>query len=128
MYFDGASNVQKAGDILKVNYTRMTVCHCSEHVVALFFSDVFNSLTAIDAREHQLFNKLLWPLVTSPIFVRCQRLMTRKIDDLFGLNHGLRRFYAACCFDELSRWSVLCLLNASFKTAVSQHHNLVFLS
>ena len=41
VYFDGASNVQKAGDILKVNYPRMTVCHGSENVVALFFSDVF---------------------------------------------------------------------------------------
>ncbi len=46
VYFDGASNVQKAGDILKVNYPRirMTVYHGSEHVVALFFSDVLNKV------------------------------------------------------------------------------------
>ena len=44
VYFDGASNVQKAGDILKVNYPCMTVCHGSEHVVALFFSIVFNKV------------------------------------------------------------------------------------
>ena len=62
-------------------------------------------------------------LVTSPIFVRCQHLMARKIAELFGLNCGVRLFYAACCFDELSRGSVLCLLNASFKTAVSKCHN-----
>jgi len=30
----------------------------------------FNSLTAIDAHEHQFFDKLLWGLVTSTIFVR----------------------------------------------------------
>jgi hypothetical protein len=30
-----------------------------------------NSLTAIDAHERQLFDKLLWGLVTSTIFVRC---------------------------------------------------------
>jgi hypothetical protein len=30
-----------------------------------------NSLPAIDAHERQLFDKLLWGLVTSMIFVRC---------------------------------------------------------
>ncbi len=52
--------------------------------------------------------------------------MARKIAVLFGLNRGVRPFYAACCFDVLSRGSVLCLLNTSFKTAVSQQHNLIF--
>ncbi len=52
--------------------------------------------------------------------------MARKIAELFGLNRGFGPFYAACCFDELSRGSILCLLNASFKTAVSQHHNSIF--
>jgi hypothetical protein len=50
------------------------------------------------------------------------------IPDLFGLNHGIQDFFAACCFNELSRGSVFCLLNASFKTAVSQHHNSIFLA
>jgi hypothetical protein len=31
----------------------------------------FNSITAIDSRERQLFIELLWRLVTSSIFVRC---------------------------------------------------------
>ena len=30
-----------------------------------------NRITAIGAHEHQLFDKLLWGLVTSTIFVRC---------------------------------------------------------
>ena len=30
-----------------------------------------NSIPAIDAHERQLFDKLLWGLVTSTIFVRC---------------------------------------------------------
>jgi hypothetical protein len=60
------------------------------------------------------------------IFVLYQCLMVRKIAELFGLNRGIQSFYAACCFDELSRGSVSCLLNASFKTAVSQHHNSIF--
>ena len=52
--------------------------------------------------------------------------MARKIAVLFGLNHCIRLFYAACCFNVLSRGSVSCLLNASFKTAVSQRHNSIF--
>ncbi len=52
--------------------------------------------------------------------------MARKIAVLFGLNCGVRLYYAACCFHELSRGSVLRLLNASFKTAVSQCHNSIF--
>jgi len=39
--FDGASSVQKAGDILEVHYPRVTIIHGMEHVVSLFFSDVF---------------------------------------------------------------------------------------
>jgi hypothetical protein len=34
---------------------------------------------------------------------------------LFGFNRVIRPFYAACCFDELRRGSILCLLNASFE-------------
>ncbi len=52
--------------------------------------------------------------------------MARKIAELLGLNRGVRLFYVACCFDVLSRGSVSCLLNASFKTAVSQRHNSIF--
>ena len=52
--------------------------------------------------------------------------MAKNIAELFILNRGVRSFYAACCFNELSRGSVLCLLNASFKTAVSQRHNSIF--
>jgi hypothetical protein len=43
----------------------------------LFFKSIdilipmVNSLTAIDAHERQLFDQLLWGLVTSTIFVRC---------------------------------------------------------
>ena len=46
VFFDGASNVQNAGEILKVNYPLISVGHGAEHVVALFFSDVFSQVTA----------------------------------------------------------------------------------
>ena len=38
---DGAWNVQKAGDILAVHFPRLTVLHGAEHVVSLFYQDLF---------------------------------------------------------------------------------------
>ena len=38
--FDGDSNVQLAGRLLKVHYTKLTVMHSVEHTVSLFFNDV----------------------------------------------------------------------------------------
>jgi hypothetical protein len=87
---------------------------------------LINSLTAIGGHDRPLIYELRAHVVSLRIFVRYQRLMARKIAELFGLNRGVRPFYAACCFDELSRGSFSCLLNASFKTAVSQRHNLIF--
>ena len=39
--FDGASNVQLAGNILCVHYPRVTCIHGAEHVMSLFLGDVF---------------------------------------------------------------------------------------
>ncbi len=39
-WFDGASNVQKAGRILEAKFPRAYSLHGGEHVVSLFFSDV----------------------------------------------------------------------------------------
>ena len=39
-FFDGASNVQKAGEVLTVHYPRAHCLHGVEHVMALFFSDI----------------------------------------------------------------------------------------
>ena len=36
VFFDGASNVQNAGELLKVKFPRITVGHGAEHVVSLF--------------------------------------------------------------------------------------------
>ncbi len=42
-------------------------------------------------------------------------MIARKLGELFGYNHGIPPFYAANCFDKVSRGSVSCLLNASFE-------------
>jgi hypothetical protein len=39
--FDGASNVQKVGWILAVKYPCITIVHGAEHVMSLFFKDVY---------------------------------------------------------------------------------------
>jgi hypothetical protein len=39
-FFDGASNVQKGGQILEVIYPRSYSLHGGEHVVSLFFNDL----------------------------------------------------------------------------------------
>jgi len=53
-------------------------------------------------------------------------LIARKLAVLFGFNRGVRPFYAARCFDDVSRGSVSCLLNASFETRYPQRHNSIF--
>jgi hypothetical protein len=42
VFFDGASNVQKAGNIMQVHYPRVMVLHGVEYVVYLFFKDLSN--------------------------------------------------------------------------------------
>jgi hypothetical protein len=59
-------------------------------------------------------------------FGDCLRLIARKLAELFGFNRGVRPFYAASRFDELSRGSNSCLLNASFEKRFPQRHNSIF--
>ena len=80
----------------------------------IVFQYVFNSLTAKGGHDRPLFDKLLWCLVISPIFVCCQRLIARKIADLFSSNRAMSQCYEACGIDVMSRGSVLCLFAASF--------------
>ena len=39
-FFDGASNVQKAGEVLMAKYPRTFCCHGGEHVVSLWFTSL----------------------------------------------------------------------------------------
>jgi hypothetical protein len=40
VFFDGASNVQKAGRVLEAKFPRLQVVHGAEHVASLFFADI----------------------------------------------------------------------------------------
>ena len=39
--FDGAGNVQRAGNILAAKFPRIIVTHGAEHVLSLYFQDCF---------------------------------------------------------------------------------------
>jgi hypothetical protein len=55
LLFDGASNVQKAAKLVSVEYPRITVIHGAEHVVSLFFKDVFTKVQVF--KSLSLFSK-----------------------------------------------------------------------
>jgi hypothetical protein len=44
--FDGASNVQNAAELASITYPHITVVHGAEHVVSLFFKDIFTKMPA----------------------------------------------------------------------------------
>ena len=44
VYFDGASNVQKAGQILEKRFPRITPGSAAEHTTSLFFDDIFKKV------------------------------------------------------------------------------------
>ena len=77
-------------------------------------------------RERPIFYELLWWLVTSTIFVLSWRLIARKIALLFGFNPGVQPFHAACCFGELRRGSVSCLLMLASKCDFLTPHSSIF--
>ena len=44
VFFDGASNVQKAADIIALRYPRITSACAAEHTTSLLFDDVYNKV------------------------------------------------------------------------------------
>jgi hypothetical protein len=49
--FDGASNVQKAGQLLEARFPHISVIHGAEHVISLFYRDIFH------LREFEILKK-----------------------------------------------------------------------
>ena len=43
--FDSASNVQLTGKIIAQHHPCITMCHGAKHVIALFFSDIYNKVS-----------------------------------------------------------------------------------
>jgi hypothetical protein len=60
LFFDGASNVQLAGSVIGAKYSRTMTLHGSEHVISLFFNDIFGfpqfkALYRIARRAYRVF-------------------------------------------------------------------------
>lgn len=60
LFFDGASNVQLAGNLIEVKFPRAITLHGAEHVVSLFFADIFkfpelDALYQIAKRTYNVF-------------------------------------------------------------------------
>ncbi len=45
--FDGASNVQNAGKLVSITHPRITAVHGAEHVISLFFKDIFTNNASV---------------------------------------------------------------------------------
>ena len=58
VFFDGASNVQNAGKIMQTKFPHISVCHGAEHVVSLFFSNVYTKVCNC-ANSENYFSPLL---------------------------------------------------------------------
>ena len=88
-FFDGASNVQKAGDLLMAKYPCTFCFHGGEHVVSLFFSSIakikpIKVCISVFVIIHERHN--------SPFFVfQLLILKTCRIYNVFGsgANHGI---------------------------------------
>jgi hypothetical protein len=63
--FDGASNVQNARKIVSITYPCITVVHGAEHVVLLFFKDIFTKM---------------------PVF-QCLSQFLKRCRNIFGSSH-----------------------------------------
>ena len=57
--FDGASNVQIAGELLQIRYPKITVMRGVEHTVSLFFND-FSKIPVVNKmiRAHEAIYNL----------------------------------------------------------------------
>jgi hypothetical protein len=60
LFLDGAANVKTAGAVIEAKYPRAITLHGAEHVVSLFFSDIFsfpecNALYQIAKRAYRVF-------------------------------------------------------------------------
>ena len=66
LLFDGATNVQKAAKLVSILHPHITCVHGAEHVVSLFFKDIFtntdafNTLSSFSKQCHNIFGSTQW--------------------------------------------------------------------
>jgi len=65
---DGAANVQKSARITAIKYPRVTVIHGAEHVVSLFFKDVYTHVSTLMFQQQCII--ILYSHTHSHLFVQ----------------------------------------------------------
>ena len=84
--FDGASNVQLAGRLLKVNYPKLTVMRGVEHTMSLFFNDV-SKITI--ANQMISAHKMIYNIFGSGIHHKPHSVFKSKSQEFHNRNIGL---------------------------------------
>ena len=73
--FDGASNVQLSGELLKIHYPKVSVMRGVEHTVSLFFNDV----SKIPVLNHTItYHKAIYNLFGSVIYHKPHSIFKSK--------------------------------------------------
>ena len=84
--FYGASNVQLAGELLKIHYPKITVMRGVEHTFSLFFNDVSKTP---DANQMITAHKEIYNLFGSVIYHKPHYILKSKLYEFHNRNIGL---------------------------------------
>ena len=84
--FDRASNAQLGGNLLKVNYPKLTVMRGIEHTVSLFFNDVSKKpiLNQVISSHNMIYN-----IFGSGIYHKPHSIFKSKYQEFHNKNIGL---------------------------------------
>ena len=84
--FDGASNVQLAGELLKSHYPKISVMRGVEHTVSLFF----NAVSKIPVMNQMVtYHKVIYNLFGSGIYHKPYYIFKSKSYEFHNSNIGL---------------------------------------
>ena len=84
--FDGASNVQLAGELLQIRYLKITVMRGVEHTVSLFFNDV-SKVPVVN--QMITAHKAIYNLFGSGIYHKPHSIFKSKSYEFHNRNIGL---------------------------------------
>ena len=84
--FDGASNVQLGGKLLKVHYPKLKVMRAVEHTVSLFSNDV----SKIPILNQMIYaHKMIYNIFCYGIYHKLHSILKSKSQDFHNRNIGL---------------------------------------
>ena len=84
--FDGASNVQLVGELLKIHHPKITVMHWFEHTFSLFFNDV-SKIPVVD--QNITAHKEIYNLFVSGMYHKPDSIFKLESYEFHNMNIGL---------------------------------------